>query len=145
MDKVVHFEIPADDVERANKFYSKVFGWDIQKFPMPEMEYYGVTTVAKGKNNMPKEAGAINGGMMKRNKLVKSIVIAANVVSVDRCLKKITEAGGKVVMPKTPIADMGFYAYVQDTEGNVIGIWEDAKKATPMIKFHARSKTLLSV
>ena len=130
MDKVVHFEIPADDVKRANKFYSTVFGWDIQKFPMPdpEMEYYGACTVPVDKKMMPKEPGAINGGITKRNQLLKGISIAVKVDSVDQYQKKAVKAGGKVVMPKMDVAGMGFLAYVRDTEGNIIGIWEDVKK-----------------
>ena len=130
MDKVVHFEIPADNVQRANKFYSKVFGWEIKKFPMPDpsMEYYGATTVPVDKKMMPKEPGAINGGMTKRNPMVNAISIAVNVPSVDKYQKKVTEAGGKVVVPKMNVMDMGFLAYIEDTEGNVIGIWENAKK-----------------
>ena len=132
MDKVVHFEIPADNVARANKFYSKVFGWKIKKFPMPDpdMEYYGVTTVPVDKKMMPKEPGAINGGMTKRNPMLKAISIAFNVSSVDKYQKKATEAGGKVVVPKMNVMDMGFLAYIEDTEGNVIGIWENAPPKT---------------
>ena len=125
----MHFEIPVDDFDRANKFYSSIFGWDLQDMPMPGgAKYVGIRTVAVDEHHMPKEAGAINGGMMKRTSDVHSPVIAINVNSVDDYVKKVEAAGGKVVMPKVEIGGMGYYAYVTDTEGNVIGLWEDAKK-----------------
>ena len=128
MDKVIHFEIPADDLNRAQKFYKQVFDWEINKTPMPGVEYYMVNTVATDKKGMPKEPGAINGGMMKRNAKGESPVIVVKVKSLDDYLKKITAAGGKVVSPKQKVGDMGLYARVTDTEGNVIGIWEMIKK-----------------
>ena len=128
MDPVVHFEIPVDNIERAKKFYSSIFGWDIKKFDTPNMEYFGMCTTEMDKKGMPAKPGAINGGMLKRDKNVKSPVVAMNVSSIDKYVKKIEKAGGKVVTPKIPIAEMGFYAYVCDTEGNVIGLWENAKK-----------------
>lgn len=123
MDKVVHFEIPADDLARADKFYKDVFGWQIEAMTMPGgMEYHMATT--KGK----KDLGAINGGLMKRSPMVAATTVAMNVASIDETMKKIQAAGGSMVMPKMPVADMGFYAYAKDSEGNVIGVWEDAKK-----------------
>ena len=121
MNKVVHFEIPVDDMNRAKKFYS-IFGWQLLEYP--GMEYLGVRTVPVGKDHMPIEPGAINGGMMKRTKEVKAPVIAIQVDSVDEYIKKAKKNGGKVVTPKKEIGGMGYYAYVEDTEGNVIGLWE---------------------
>ncbi len=69
MGKVVHFEIPADDLARAKKFYSTVFGWTLNEFP--EMEYTIAKTVESDQNGMPKEPGAINGGMLQRQDPVK--------------------------------------------------------------------------
>jgi len=122
MNKVVHFEIPFEDINRAKKFYS-IFGWQIQEYP--EMDYICVQTVAVDENHKPKESGAINGGMMKRTDKVKSPVITINVDSVDEHTKKVIQAGGKVVMPKMEVHGIGYYAYVTDTEGNVIGLWEN--------------------
>ncbi len=129
MDKVVHFEIPADDLGRAKKFYSSIFGWELEDYPMPGgMKYTGIRTVAVDeKTRMPKEPGAINGGLMERSKAVNSPVFAINVNSVDEYIKKIEGAGGKTISTKVEISGMGFYAYVADTEGNVIGLWEDKK------------------
>lgn len=128
MDKVVHFEVPADDVARAQKFYTEVFGWQIKKFDMPGMEYYGVHTVATDEKGMPQEMGGINGGMMKRSHPEEQPVLVINVKDLDATVAKATSMGAKVVMPKMPIADMGLYARIVDTEGNVIGVWQDLKK-----------------
>lgn len=129
MNKVVHFEIPADDMKRAEKFYNEVFGWKIEIVPMPEGEYAMVYTVDTDDNQMPKEAGAINGGLMKRDETGKAPVLVINVPSLDEHLKKIGQAGGKVVMPKQQVMDMGLYARVTDTEGNIIGVWQDLQRS----------------
>ena len=129
MDGIVHFEIPVDDLDRARGFYS-IFGWNLQDWPMPDgSTYIGVhTTPIDEKTRQPLKPGAINGGIMKRNKDVKAPVFAINVASIDERVKQIEKAGGNVVKPKMDMMGMGFYAYVKDTEGNVIGLWEDAKK-----------------
>jgi uncharacterized protein len=121
MDKVVHFDIPVDDVARAKKFYS-IFGWKLLDFP--EMDYVGVITSPVDEKHMPKEPGSINGGMMKRTSEVKGPTVAIHVKSVDESVKKVLAAGGKIVKPKTQIGEMGYYAYIADTEGNTIGLWE---------------------
>lgn len=128
MDKIVHFEIPADKLSRAQKFYKDIFGWHIEKWPGSDMEYYIVRTVEADKKGMPKTPGAINGGMMKRQVPNESPVLVINIPSVDSYLKKIEKSGGKTVFEKINVGGMGFYARFKDTEGNVIGIWEDIKK-----------------
>lgn len=130
MDKVVHFEIPVDDLERAKKFYGSIFGWGIQDWPMPGgIVYTGIRTVAVDEETyMPKESGAINGGMTMRSKEVPTPVITINVSSIDEYIKKIEAAGGKAVMPKGEVPDMGYYAYFTDSEGNIVGLWESIQK-----------------
>ena len=125
MDKVVHFEIPADNIERAKKFYNSVFGWKIEKAPMPGPEYHMITTVPTDEKQMPKELGAINGGMQKRSVPKEGPVIVINVPSLEEALKKAEKAGAKVVVPKMEVGDMGLYARITDTEGNIIGVWQD--------------------
>ena len=120
MDKVMHFEIPADDVDRARKFYKTVFGWKTN--PVPDMEYTMIHTVEVDKNQMPKERGAINGGMMKRG-LIKGPVITISVKDIDGAIKKVKKEGGDLVLEKQVVGDMGL-AYVRDSEGNVIGLWQ---------------------
>ena len=123
MDKVVHFEIPADDVARAQKFYGTVFGWKMNS--IPEMGYTMVSTTPSNEQGMPTEPGAINGGMLKRQDPVKSPVITINVSDVDQALKRIEQNGGKTVRAKEAVGDMGYAAYFKDSEGNVVGLWQN--------------------
>ena len=129
MDKVVHFEIPAENVERAKKFYSSIFNWNIADVP-PEfgVGYSLVHTGEVDEKQMPKESGAINGGMFKRADDLKNPVIIINVEDVDDSMEKIKGAGGVIVREKRKVGDMGYVAYFKDTEGNVLGVWENAKK-----------------
>jgi predicted enzyme related to lactoylglutathione lyase len=122
MDRVMHFEIPAENMPRAQKFYKNVFGWRIKK--VPQMEYYMASTVESDKKGMPKKVGAINGALMEKDKNAKAPVLVITVRSVNSHLKKIERSGGKVVMEPQKVEGMGIYARVQDTEGNVIGIWQ---------------------
>ncbi len=124
MDKVVHFEIPADDMTRAAEFYKNVFGWQIQA--VPAMRYTMVRTVDVDDKFMPKESGAINGGIMNRGQ-IKNPVITINVANIEEAAKKVESSGGKIVMQKFQVGDMGYAAYFQDTEGNILGLWQSLK------------------
>lgn len=125
MDHVVHFEIPTDDMARAKKFYSTVFGWKLED--VPGMEYSMAHTVdIDEKTWVPKEIG-INGGLMKRDQ-VRAPVVTISVADIKTALEKIKKAGGKVMMEPQKVADMGWNAYAQDSEGNVIGVWQNARK-----------------
>lgn len=125
MDKVVHFEVPADDLGRAKDFYGSVFGWDLNTMSMGEGEYTTVTTTAiDEQSRMPTEPGGINGGLMQRSSDVGTPVITVQVDGIDDSIKKIEAAGGSVVQPRTPIPDMGAFAYFKDSEGNLMGLWE---------------------
>lgn len=127
MDKVVHFEVPFDDGARVKKFYGDVFGWQFQEFP--EMDYTIARTVEVDDKMMPKESGAINGGMYKRDgELSKHATIVIKVSSIDESLGQVEAGGGKVAREKKSVGDMGFYAQIEDTEGNIVGLWEDVKK-----------------
>jgi predicted enzyme related to lactoylglutathione lyase len=125
MDKVQHFEIPTDDLSRAKKFYQNVFGWKLVDFP--NMDYTIAYTVEVNEQNMPKEPGSINGGMMKRDATAPSPVVVVTVDSIKDSLAKIKAAGGTIVMETWQVGDMGLYARIKDTEGNVIGVWENLK------------------
>jgi uncharacterized protein len=123
MDKIVHFEIPADDVARAKEFYGSIFEWELQDFP--EMQYTIVMTVPVDDKQTPTQPGAINGGMMKRsNTTPSSPVLTIEVQSIDEALKKVEAGGGETVTPRTPIPGMGAFAYFKDTEGNTLGLFE---------------------
>src|SRR5579864_5649372 len=124
MDSVIHFEIPADDVKRAEEFYSKAFGWSMNR--MPEFEYTMISTTPSDEMGMPKQPGSINGGMPKRGMGVDQTVITIRVANIESALQKIESLGGKTVSTKMPVGDMGFTAYFKDTEGNVVGLWQDA-------------------
>jgi predicted enzyme related to lactoylglutathione lyase len=125
MDSVIHFEIPADDTGRAEEFYSRAFGWAMKH--MPEFEYTIITTTPSDEMGIPTQPGSINGGMPKRGLGADHPVITIRVDDIDSKLQKIEKLGGKSIAPKMPVADMGFTAYFQDTEGNIVGLWQDAK------------------
>lgn len=127
MDKVVHFEITADDVARAKAFYEKVFDWKIIKVPMPGMEYMTIHTVETDEKQMPKISGAINGGMMKKGGGAESPVLVIKVDNIADAMKKIEDAGGELVMDVQKIGDMGLYTRFKDSEGSVLGLWQDVK------------------
>ena len=125
MSKVVHFEIPADDLDRAKNFYGSVFGWELQTMPMNEGEYTSVkTTDVDEQTQLPTEPGAINGGMFLRDERLTSPVITIDVDGIDDALKQIEAEGGSTVAPRTAIPGMGAFAYFKDPEGNVLGLWE---------------------
>lgn len=123
MDSVVHFEITADDLQRAKKFYAKAFGWKLTD--VPEMDYIVAHTTETSKQGMPKTRGTINGGIAKKDQSASSPVVVMRVKSITKSVPKIQKLGGQIVMPKTKVGEMGYYARVKDTEGNVIGVWED--------------------
>ena len=122
MDKVVHFEIPADDLERARKFYTSVFGWKMDS--VPEMEYILIGTIQVDEKGMPTEPGGINGGMMKRQSPLNSPVITIDVQNMEDAMIKVKQMGGKTIREKMQVGDMGYAAYFKDTEGNIIGLWQ---------------------
>ncbi len=126
MGKVVHFEIPADDMARAAKFYEEIFGW--HNIAMPEMNYTMVHTgPTDDKTGMLKEHGFINGGIMQRKDIIGPVVIM-DVLSVDETVKSAVEKGSKIIRPKVQVGDMGYVAYITDSEGNTVGVWENIKK-----------------
>jgi hypothetical protein len=125
-NKVVHFEIPYDDGDRARSFYGSAFGW--QLMPMPDLGYTMVTTGPTDPEKGATEPGFINGGMFERTAEFpgKAPNIVIDVTSIDDALRKVEEAGGTVVRGRTTVGEMGFTAYFTDTEGNLVGLWENA-------------------
>ncbi len=126
MDKVVHFHIPVDDMARAKKFYKNIFGWEINDVGMG-MEFQLATTTPSDEDGMPLEPGGINGALYKREEPEDGQSVVINVPSIDEYIKKIEKAGGKVIVEKMPVEDFGFYAMIEDTERNAIGLWEDVE------------------
>mgnify|MGYP001568184675 CR=1 FL=1 len=128
MNRVVHFEIYAQDLERAMKFYGDVFGWTYQKWDIAGKPYWGVLTAPSGSTEL-----GINGGLLKRpmsvesTEPIKSEVIIAfvctvQVENIDEIIKKIETAGGTLALAKQAIPGMAWQAYYKDTEGNIFGI-----------------------
>ncbi|HEY4328948.1 MAG TPA: VOC family protein [Phycisphaerae bacterium] len=121
MSRVVHFEIHAENPERAVKFYQGVFGWEIAKWGGP-MDYWMIKT---GPDSVP----GINGGIVRRmgaidGKAVIAYVCTIDVVNVDESVSKSLAAGGTVALAKMPIPGIGWLAYCKDTEGNIFGMMQ---------------------
>lgn len=131
MNRVVHFEIQAEDLERAAKFYREIFDWKIDKWPGLEWEYWVVMTADKDS----KEPG-ISGGLLKRPAKTpphecgtNAFVCTVQVEDYDATAKKILEAGGIVAMPKFALAGMAWQGYFLDTEGNTFGLHQSDPNA----------------
>ena len=123
MPNIGYFEIPADNVGRAGKFYGSLLGWTIGPTSMPaampaSMEYQDVKT------GEPKEGTLAMGGMYRRQMPGTPITVYAMVDDFDTVMGKVEKLGGKILMPKMEIEGVGLTGVIQDTEGNVIGIWE---------------------
>jgi len=114
MSRIVHFEIMAADPARAEKFYSNVFGWQIQKWEGGD--YWLVTTG-------PKDAPGIDGGIGKSQGPASTINVIG-VESVDAMAAKVVAQGGQIVMPKMAVPGVGYTVYAQDTEGIVFGMMQ---------------------
>lgn len=122
MNKVVHFEIPADNLGRAKKFYQETFGWEMED--LPAMDYIIARTAEVDEKRMIKEPGAINGGMTERNDILRSPSFAIAVEDIDEAMQMVKKAGGAILQGKTEVGDMGYMAYFKDTEGNVLSLWQ---------------------
>jgi predicted enzyme related to lactoylglutathione lyase len=120
--RVVHFEIPFDDQERAHRFYAEGFGWALT--PLPEMHYVLATT-GPSDQGPPSEPGFINGGLLERGLPVGGPVLTLEVDDIDASLEKVESLGGATVSAKQAVGDMGFSAYFTDTEGNLMGLWQN--------------------
>jgi uncharacterized protein len=131
MDPIVHFEIPYTDKAAQQKFYEGIFGWKMMDWTMPDGSVHvGIhTTAIDEKTRLPLKPGAINGMLVKHGGANAAPVVTAHVASIDERVKQIEAAGGSVAMPKVEVPGMGWYIYVKDPEGNVVGMWEDMKKA----------------
>jgi predicted enzyme related to lactoylglutathione lyase len=134
---IVHFEIPADNPERAAKFYRELFGWDIQRFEGSsegmeyrdkDFEYWMVKTVPTDASGRPTEPG-VNGGLMRRMYPNQPSINYINVESVDDFVRKAERLGAKVLMGKSPVPGMGWFAQLHDTEGNLFAVWETDSNA----------------
>ncbi len=121
--KVVHFEIPYDDGDRASGFYREAFGWDLQTWTGGD---YTLVSTGPSAESGPTEPGFINGGMMHREGFFGTPVITIAVDDMDQALAAVERLGGKTIQGKEAVGDMGFSAYFQDTEGNLLGLFQQA-------------------
>lgn len=122
MATIVHFDVPAEDIMRAKKFYESLFEWKIEPVPGP-MEYYNIFT--KNQDGTP----GIGGGMGKRGAPEQKITNYIGVTNIEEYIKKVEELGGKILMPRTIIPGFGYLSTFIDTEGNTIGLWETNEEA----------------
>lgn len=125
--RVVHFEIPFDDGDRARAFYRDAFGWQIHE--IPEMHYSIVQSGPVDADGFPAEKGYIGGGMLKRESPTDRPVITIDVEDIDEALAKIESLGGMKVLGRQAVGEMGFAAYFKDVEGNLMGLWQAAGQA----------------
>jgi predicted enzyme related to lactoylglutathione lyase len=121
MPRISYLDFSADDPDRAVNFYSKVFGWQINKWDGPK-EYWEIKT---GEPNEP----GIDGGLSKRERIGDWTTPFINVPSIDQYIDKIESNGGKIIQPKTSIPSIGYTLLVKDTESNTIGLFEENKEA----------------
>ncbi len=124
---IVHFEIPADDPERAIAFYEGMFGWKIQPWGDPPT-YWLVSTVPTDESGKPTRQG-VNGGLMKKMHPQQPYANYIGVEDVEAFGAKAEELGGQIVFPKTAVPGMGWFLYIKDPEGNVMGLWADDPQA----------------
>ena len=122
---IVHFEIPASDVEKLKKFYSKLFGWKIEKSPGP-IPYWIIEAVPTDEKGIPLRPG-VNGGMYKKDRPELKPVNYISVESIDEYIERIKALGGKIVQPKQEVPDVGWIAIALDPEGNHFAMLQPMK------------------
>ena len=115
----MHFEIPVDDMVRAQKFYNDLFGWEITSAGPDFTDYLIIKT----------GEGGLGGGMMKRSNPDQQPINYISVDNIDEAVTKVEALGGQVLMPKMPVKGMGWNAVCRDTENNGFGLWQDDKTA----------------
>ena len=126
MANIIYFEIPADDVDRAKRFYNSLLGWKIEatQMAMPDLESIQYQEIVTGEPNEAAPMGSLNmGGMYKRmmNETIRSYVM---VDDIDEKIAMVEKLGGKIVLPKTELESVGQFAVIEDTEGNSIGLYK---------------------
>ncbi len=113
--RIIHFEIPADDPARAEKFFADTFGWTFQKWDGPQ-EYWLIRTGEDGPG--------IDGGMAKRQNPQHQAMNTIGVASVDDAVEAVKRNGGTIVFEKAAVPGVGWLAYFTDPEGNAFGMME---------------------
>jgi predicted enzyme related to lactoylglutathione lyase len=122
MPTIVHFDLPADDLERAKKFYEKLFDWKFNQVQMPE-PFYLIET--RDLNGNP----ATGGGMGKRRLPGQHIMNYIGVSSIEESIAKVKKLGGNIITPRTAVPGWGYLAICVDTENNTFGLWQADENA----------------
>ena len=130
MSRPVHFEIQADDLERAKAFYAAAFGWEFEDYSaVTGSPYWGITTG-------PEDAMGINGGLLQRpaaapgpEQGTNSFVCTIMVADFDETERRILAAGGQVALPKMALIGRAWQGYYLDSEGNTFGVHQPDPEA----------------
>ena len=120
MSRVIHFEIPSDDPEKAQQFYAKVFGWKTSQWA--NQPYWLCST---GDAASP----GIDGAIIKKRGPDHPLVNTIGVDNLDETVKSIEANGGIIVVPKMALAGIGWLAFFKDTDGNIMGIMQSDTQA----------------
>jgi predicted enzyme related to lactoylglutathione lyase len=125
MSNISYFEVPADDVNRAKRFYSGILGWDFTPTQVPgiPVEYWNITTGKSRKDTLNM------GGLFQRKESSARMLMYAVVDDIDAALARVEELGGKITTPKMNLPGVGILVTIIDSEGNLVGLWEQEKKA----------------
>lgn len=136
MGRVVHFEITAEDLERAANFYREVFGWEIRKWDGP-IDYWMVMTGKKGSETQGKEGDGIDGGLILREGAgplesgpTNAFICTIDVEDLGATIEAVSKANGRLVTPSKAIPGAGWIAYCRDTEGNIFGLMQNDPSAS---------------
>jgi len=119
-NRVVHFEIPANQPEALTKFYSALFGWKFEKPSLPGPEYWLCNTGSDGPG--------INGAVMQRQDPRQPWMNYVDVASIDESLEAATKLGAQIALPKMPVPGVGAVAAIMDPQGNICGLWEQVPR-----------------
>ena len=125
MDPVVHFEMAMENMARGKKFYESVFDWKFDD--VPQMNYAIARSTESEKSGLPIKPGRINGGFTDRKMDNIKPIIVIKVQDIMKSLEKAKKEGAKIVREQMQVGEMGLYARITDSEGNVIGVWQDLK------------------
>jgi predicted enzyme related to lactoylglutathione lyase len=118
-NNLAHFAVHADDLERAQRFYGSVFGWQFQGFGGTD-----VSSFCKIKNSTGEDPGVIGAMQSRRYSVLAHPVLgfecSIEVDDVDAISKAVETSGGKILMPKTAVPGVGWLIKFADTEGNLV-------------------------
>jgi hypothetical protein len=126
MDPVIHFEMPAEDTERARTFYETAFGWRTTPLGAEAGDFVlAFTTESDEKTRIPKTRGAINGGLFQRTEPAQGTQLTILVDDIEEAVQRIQAAGGEVLTEPFEIQGVGLFARFKDTEGNIVQVNQD--------------------